>query len=131
MRQRIVTDRRGQLLPLEAGSDVPFPIERIYFLFGAEPGAERGFHAHRTLQQRLFCVSGSCTITLDDGRERRDVDLETPDVALQIGPMIWRELRDFSADCVVVTLASARYCEADYIRDHDQFLAEISEHGRR
>lgn len=120
----VVTDARGHLLPIEAGRDVPFAIERVYFLYGTSAGSERGFHAHRTLHQQVFCAAGSCTVILDDGRERLPVILDTPDQSLHIGPMIWRELRDFSKDCFLVTLASAPYRESDYIRDRDRFLAE-------
>jgi dTDP-4-dehydrorhamnose 3,5-epimerase-like enzyme len=124
-RHPVVTDARGHLLPIESGADVPFAIERVYLLYGAAPGVERGFHAHRALHQRTFCVSGSCTFVLDNGHQRRHVRLDSADIGLHMGPMIWREMRDFSPDCVLMTLASAPYNEDDYIRDYGEFLADI------
>lgn len=114
-------DARGSLIALEGGRDVPFDIARVYYIFGTQPGACRGFHAHRSLQQWAVCVSGTCTVVIDDGRERKSVVLDTPTRALEIGPMIWREMRDFSADALLLVLASAPYEEPDYIRDYDTF----------
>ena len=116
-------DARGSLVPIEAGVTVPFAIERVYTVFGTLPGVRRGFHAHRRLQQLVIAVHGGCTIVLDDGRERRRVPLNKPDLGLIIGPMIWREMEDFTADCVLMVLANAHYDEADYIRDYQLFVA--------
>ena len=128
-RHRALTDHRGSLLPVEAERDVPFAIARVYLLYSTAPRAERGFHSHRSLEQRAFCVSGSCTLIVDNGRERQEVRLDSPEIGLHIGSMIWREMRDFSPDCVLMVLASAHYDEADYIRDYDQFLAEVGGTG--
>lgn len=128
-RHRVITDDRGSLQPLEAVQDVPFVIARVYLLYSTAPAAERGFHSHRSLEQRAFCVSGSCTIIVDNGHEREEVRLDRPENGLHIGSMIWREMRDFSPDCVLMVLASEPYDEADYIRDYDQFLAEVGGKG--
>ena len=114
-------DVRGGLIALESGRQVPFPIERVYYLFGTADGAERGFHAHRALRQLAICVAGACTIRVDDGAERRDVRLDGPDKALFIGQMVWREMRDFTPGAVLMVLASSPYDEADYIRDYEEF----------
>lgn len=116
-------DDRGKLVALEGGTSVPFPIARIYYLFDNVPGTARGFHAHRALQQWLICVAGSCRLTLDDGTTRGSVTLDSAETALHIRPMIWRELHDFSPGAVVLVLADAPYDEADYVRDHAEFLA--------
>jgi dTDP-4-dehydrorhamnose 3,5-epimerase len=116
-------DERGSLVAIEGGSDIPFDIARVYWLFGTVADAQRGFHAHRALNQAVVCVSGSCSMILDDGNTRVEVPLGRPDEALHLPPMVWHEMRDFSADCVLVVLADAHYDEADYIRDYDQFLA--------
>jgi dTDP-4-dehydrorhamnose 3,5-epimerase-like enzyme len=118
-------DERGALVALEAGRQVPFAIERVYYLFATREGAERGFHAHRELRQLAICVAGSCVISVDDGASRRDVLLDSPDKALFIGGMLWREMRDFSPGAVLMVLASAPYDEADYIRDYDDFIAAL------
>lgn len=116
-------DERGSLIAVEGGRDVPFDIARVYYIFGTQPGVERGFHAHRALQQYAICLSGSCTVTVDNGSKRRDVALNRPDEMLHLGPMIWHEMRGFSPDCVLMVVADARYDEGDYIRDYNTFLA--------
>ena len=116
-------DDRGSLIALEGRSaQVPFDIARVYYVFATAVGIDRGFHAHHALRQLAIAVSGSCTMFLDDGRETREVRLDRPDLGLVIGPMVWREMRDFSADCVLLVLADAKYDEADYIRDYDMFI---------
>lgn len=118
-------DARGSLIALESSRNVPFDIARVYYIYGTQTGVPRGFHAHRALRQWAICVAGSCTLVIDDGRERQSVVLDTPSRALEIGPMIWREMRDFSPDAVLLVLASKAYEERDYIRDYETFLAEV------
>ena len=118
-------DDRGSLVAIEPGNLLPFPIRRAYYIFGTVPGVSRGFHAHRKLRQWAIAVSGSCTILLDDGRERVSVPLDRPDRALEIGAMVWREMHDFSPGAVLMVLADTVYDEADYIRDYDDFLAML------
>jgi dTDP-4-dehydrorhamnose 3,5-epimerase-like enzyme len=120
---QVLGDARGSLVAIEGGRDVPFDIARVYYIFGTQTGVERGFHAHRELNQYAVCVRGSCTVIVDNGTERRPVPMSEPDRALHLGPMIWHEMRDFSADCVLMVLADAPYDEEDYIRDYDQFVA--------
>lgn len=126
-RLRVRSDARGSLVAIEAEQEAPFGIERVYYLYGTPNGAERGFHAHRKLQQLAVAVSGSCTFMLDDGRERGEVRLDGPDVGLYIGAMVWREMREFSPDCIVLVLASERFDERDYIRDYGEFQLHV--HG--
>lgn len=116
-------DHRGSLIALEGGSaHVPFDIARVYYVFATAPGIARGLHAHHVLNQIAIAISGSCTMRFDDGREKREVRLDRPDIAVTIPPMVWHEMHDFSADCVLLVLADAPYDEADYIRDYDEFV---------
>lgn len=115
-------DERGSLVALEQGREVPFDIARAYYIFGTQAGVARGFHAHRNLQQLAVVVRGSCRMLLDDGEDRSWVALDRPDKALLIGAMVWREMHDFSEDCVLLVLADRAYDEADYIRRHEDFL---------
>lgn len=98
----------------------PFAVERVYFLTHTK--ADRGRHAHKDLRQLAFCPSGACTFVLDDGRERKEVRLEGHK-GLIIESMVWREMKDFTHDCVLTVMASAIYDESDYIRDYEEFLA--------
>jgi len=115
-------DERGTLIAIEGGIDLPFNIARVYYLVGSS-GAARGFHAHRALDQLMVCAAGSVRVIVDDGRRRQEVVLDRPDVGLHVGKMKWREMHDFSPDCVLLVLASAHHDEKDYIRDYRQFLA--------
>lgn len=115
-------DDRGSLVALEGKKTVPFAIQRVYYLFGTTSGVSRGFHAHKKLQQVAVCVTGRCRMVLDDGKEREEVWLDSPTEGLLIGNMIWREMHDFSPDCVLLVLASEHYDEADYIRSYEDFI---------
>jgi dTDP-4-dehydrorhamnose 3,5-epimerase-like enzyme len=116
-------DDRGSLIPIESGRTIPFEVRRVYTVFGTAPGVERGFHAHRALRQLVVPVSGACTMILDDGSQRVRLRLDRPDEGLLIGPLIWREMAEFTADCVLMVLADAHYDEVDYIRDYASFQA--------
>lgn len=115
-------DERGQLVALEEFKDIPFRIKRVYFMYDTAPGVVRGRHAHKVLQQILFCVHGSCKVLLDNGSERKVVPLEKPYEGLYVSNNMWREMYDFSPDAVLMVLASELYDESDYIRDYDEFL---------
>ena len=119
-------DERGSLVALEAEKTVPFPIKRVYYIFGTNAGVSRGFHAHKRLQQVALCITGKCRMILDDGRQRNEVWLDSPNKGLIIGDLVWREMHDFSEDCVLLVLASEHYDEADYIRDYDKFKNQVT-----
>ena len=120
-------DDRGQLVALEEQKEIPFPIKRVYYMYDTVEGVTRGKHAHKSLQQILICVHGSCKILLDDGREKEVVVLDQPNLGLYVSNVMWREMFDFSPDAVLMVLASELYDEADYIRDYDTFLAYIQD----
>jgi dTDP-4-dehydrorhamnose 3,5-epimerase-like enzyme len=119
-------DERGQLISLEENKNIPFAMKRVYYIFNTQPFVRRGLHAHKKLEQLLICTSGSCSILLDDGQNKQTTRLDAPHDALFIGSMIWREMYDFSADCVLMVVASDYYDEADYIRDYDVFLNKVA-----
>jgi hypothetical protein len=116
----------GSITPVEGGATIPFDIARVYYLYDVVGGASRGGHAHRQLEQLFVAAMGGFTVVLDDGRDRREVHLNRAYVGLYVPRMIWRELVDFSSGGVCVVLASLPYDEADYIRDHDEFVAAKS-----
>lgn len=119
-------DARGSLIALEKEHNVPFDIKRVYYIFDTTDGVRRGFHAHKNLKQLAICVKGSCKFLLDDGRDKNIYNLNEPTKGLYIEGLIWREMFDFSPDCVLMVLADAYYDEADYIRDYADFLAEVN-----
>lgn len=118
-------DERGSLVALEANETVPFEIKRVYYLFGTKNGVTRGLHAHLDLKQVLLCVTGSCKILLDDGVVRQSVLLDSPTKGLLVESLVWREMSEFSSDCVLLVLASHHYDETDYIRNYDDFKRGI------
>ena len=118
----ILGDERGSLIALEASKNIPFAIKRVYYIFGTKQDVARGFHAHKKLEQIAVCVSGRCRMVLDNGLTRESVWLDSPSKAIYIGSMLWHEMHDFSADCVLLVLASEYYDESDYIRNYEDFL---------
>ncbi|WP_270668059.1 sugar 3,4-ketoisomerase [Aeromonas sp. QDB12] len=119
-------DDRGSLIALEEGKNIPFPVKRVYYLFNTKEGVSRGFHAHKALKQVAIAVRGSCRFVLDDGKERVEVLLDNPAQGLLIESFMWREMHDFSDDCVLMVLADQLYDESDYIRNYDEFISLIS-----
>lgn len=117
-------DDRGSLIALEEGINIPFSVKRVYYLFNTKDGVRRGFHAHKTLKQVAIVVRGSCRFVLDDGNEKVEVLLDNPAKGLLIESFMWREMYDFTDDCVLMVLASDYYDENDYIRDYQLFLKE-------
>lgn len=118
-------DERGSLVAFETDRDVPFPINRVYYIFGTKEHVARGFHAHRKLKQVAVCVKGQCRMVLDDGQTREETLLNSPTKGLLIGDLVWREMHDFSHDCVLLVLASEHYDESDYIRDYEEFIKSV------
>ncbi|AHK15514.1 sugar 3,4-ketoisomerase [Thalassolituus oleivorans] len=117
-------DERGSLVAIEANKHIPFEVKRIYYIFGTQPGVSRGFHAHKNLQQLAVCVTGKCRMLLDDGITKESVWLDSPTKGLLIGNNVWREMHEFSDDCVLLVLASEYYDESDYIRVYSDFIRD-------
>ncbi|HEY8587609.1 MAG TPA: FdtA/QdtA family cupin domain-containing protein [Rhodanobacter sp.] len=120
-------DSRGMLIALEQDRNVPFAIRRVYYIFATKNGVHRGGHAHRHLHQLAVAVRGSVTFLLDDGSGPVEVVLDDPSQGLMLGRMVWRELYNFSDDCVLMVLADQLYDQSDYITDYADFLRAI--HG--
>ncbi len=127
---RKITDPRGNLTPVESFVDVPFQIERVYYLYDVPGGSDRGGHAHRELEQLIVAISGSFDVTLDDGFNREKFQLNRPYIGLMVTPMIWREIDNFSSASVCFVVASRTYDESDYFRRYEDFKsATIKAHS--
>ncbi|PHR59446.1 MAG: dTDP-6-deoxy-3,4-keto-hexulose isomerase [Arcobacter sp.] len=118
-------DDRGSLIALEENYNTPFAIKRVYYIFDTKAGIRRGYHAHLDLKQLAICVKGSCKFLLDDGERRETIELSTPNQGLLIEGLVWREMFDFSEDCVLMVLADEHYDEDDYIRDYKKFIEVV------
>ena len=117
-----VHNRSGNLTALEDRMHIPFDVKRLYYLYDVPGGAERGGHAHKGLQQLIVAASGCFDVVLDDGKNRKVVELNRPYYGLQVIPGIWRELINFSSGAICLVLASEKYDAEDYIRDYNEFL---------
>lgn len=124
-RMPLIHDMRGNLSFGEAKRHVPFDIHRYFLVFGV-PGKEvRGEHAHRTLHQLLVCVHGSLHCVVDDGTSREEHVLDEPNKGIHVPPMCWCIQYKYSADAILLVLASAPYDASDYIRDYSEFLKAV------
>lgn len=119
-----IANKYGSLVPIESKKDIPFEIKRIYYIKNVDREITRGYHSHRMLHQVLICINGSIKIRLKNPNEEEVVELNDASKGLYIGPMIWREMFDFSEDAVLLVLASEYYDENDYIRNYDFYLDE-------
>lgn len=111
----------GSLTAVECGKEIPFDVKRVYYIYDAPDGVRRGFHSHLNLHQILICVHGSVKILTKTPYEEQITELSQPNQGLYIGPMIWREMYDFSEGAVLLVLASELYDESDYIRDYSNY----------
>jgi hypothetical protein len=119
----LVDDLRGQLAAGEFLQHVPFQPQRFFVVFDV-PGKEvRGENAHRSCHQFLVCLRGRVSIVVDDGRSAAEIELTTPRLGLYLRPMVWAAQFKYSADAMLLVLASDHYDAADYIRDYDEFLS--------
>jgi dTDP-4-dehydrorhamnose 3,5-epimerase-like enzyme len=118
-------DDRGSLIALESKKEIPFSIKRVYYIFDTLQEVRRGYHAHKNLKQVCICVSGSCKFLLDNGKNKETILLDNKKKALYLEGLIWREMFDFSQDCVLMVLASEHYDESDYLRNYDEFIEAV------
>jgi dTDP-4-dehydrorhamnose 3,5-epimerase-like enzyme len=117
-----IHDPRGNLTFVESNNQIPFAIERVYYLYDVPGGSERGGHAHKDLHQLIIAMSGSFDVVLDDGKDKKRVHLNRSYSGLYVCPMIWRELDNFSSGAVCMVLASNKFAEDDYLRDYAEFM---------
>lgn len=122
---RTFTDSRGNLTIAEEGIEVPFKIQRVYWIHGVPEGEERGKHSNRVSSEYVIAVNGSVDITLEDTEGRRTYHLDSREKGLLIPPDTWDEIRNFSPDAVLLVLASHSYDESAYINSYEEFLQSI------
>jgi len=116
-----IHDRAGNITVLE-DRQMPFPLERIYYLYDVPGGSERGAHAHKEMHHLMIAASGSFDVILDDGVNKKIVGLNRPYYGLHIPPGIWVELTNFSSGAISLNIVSTKYDESDYIREYTEFL---------
>ena len=119
-------DERGNLVVAEGcGKDIPFDIKRVFYMYGSDATVVRGQHANRKTEFVLINVSGTSKVKVDNGFETDIIELNKPRMGLYIPTMMWKDMYDFSADSVLLCLASEHYDGTEYIRNYGDFLQEI------
>ncbi|HPO55891.1 MAG TPA: FdtA/QdtA family cupin domain-containing protein [Ignavibacteriaceae bacterium] len=116
-----IHNRAGNITIVENLKSIPFEIKRVYYLYDIPGGEARGGHAHKTLNQIIIAASGSFDVLLDDGINKKVINLNRPYIGLYVVPGLWRELLNFSSGSICMVLASEKYDESDYIRDYNNF----------
>ncbi len=124
-RLKQVTDIRGSLSVGEFPTDLPFAPKRYFIVFDVPSEQVRGEHAHRTCHQFLICLKGACSVMFDDGERRQEVRLDSRTIGIHIPPAVWAVQYKYSADAMLLVLASEPYEAADYLRNYDEFLAFV------
>lgn len=117
-----IHNRAGNITIIEGQKNIPFDLQRIYYLYDIPGGEGRGGHAHKELRQLIVAASGSFNVMLDDGNNKKIVTLNRPDFGILVVPGIWRELLEFSSGAICLVIASHKYNESDYIRNYTEFL---------
>ena len=115
-------DNNGQLFVFENLKTVPFEIKRVFYIANVKGNVIRGAHTNIKTQMYLTCIKGSCKFLLDDGSNKEVIELNNPEIGLYIGTYVWREMFDFSEDCILMVLASEFYDAHEYIRNYKDFL---------
>jgi len=118
----LAIDLRGSLSVGEIGQQIPFEVLRYFLVFDVPSAETRGEHAHRECHQFLVYVAGEVAVVADDGSKRQEFILDRPNLGIHLPPMTWGVQYTYSANAVLLVLASHHYSAADYIRDYDEFL---------
>lgn len=122
---KYIVDMRGDLSVGEFSKEIPFEPKRYFLIFNVPSQKTRGEHAHHKCHQFLICVKGSCSVVADDGKQRREVELNQPNIGIYLPPLTWGVQYKYSADAVLLVFASHHYEADDYIRNYDDFLAIV------
>lgn len=118
-------DERGKLVVIEGNQDIPFEIKRVFYIYGSDDTVIRGQHANKESEFLLINVSGESKVYIDDGNENFIVELNKPMMGVYIPKMVWKNMYDFSADSVLLVLASTHYDGKEYIRNYEEYLKEV------
>jgi len=115
-------NKQSNNITIENKMDIPFDVKRIYYLFDVKNSSIRGEHAHKDLFQVIFGLNQGLKIKIDDGQNKKIINLNNSNQGLLIVPGIWRSLTEFFPESICLVLASELYSEEDYIRDYNEFL---------
>lgn len=120
-------DERGNLVVVEGGGvDIPFEVKRVFYIYGSDSEVIRGRHANRKSEFVMINVSGKSKVRVDNGHEQQIIELDRPRMGLYLSTMVWKDMYEFSADSVLLVLASEHYDAEEYIRDYNDYIKEIT-----
>ena len=120
-------DERGNLVVIEGeGMDIPFDIKRVFYIYGSDATVVRGQHANRESEFLMVNVGGTSRVKIDNGHETKIIELNRPGMGLYLAPMVWKDMYDFSPDSILLVLSSRHYDPQEYIRNYEDYLAEVS-----
>ena len=120
-------DPRGHFVVAESNKEVPFLIQRIFYIYGTKDGVVRGQHANRESEFMLINLQGSVKIVIDDGRQKDTVILNKAHQGVYLDKMVWKDMCEFSSDSILLVLSSMSYDASEYIRDYDEFVREVND----
>ena len=118
-------DERGKLVVVEGDKDIPFKIERVFYIYGSDSEVIRGQHANRESEFVLINVGGTSKVRIDNGHTEAIIELNKPMMGLYIPTMVWKDMYDFSEDSILLVLASTHYNGQEYIRDYEEYKKEM------
>jgi len=125
--KHIIDENDGVLSIAEQKKEIPFEIKRVYYIYELlNKNSSRGFHAHKKLEQVIFCLNGNFKLMVDDGTNKKCILLNNANQGIFIGNELWHTMSDFSKNCIILVLASDYYDESDYIRDYNEFIRYIN-----
>lgn len=119
-------DPRGNLSFIEEFKQVPFKIERTYWIYDVPGGQVRGGHAFKEQQELIVALSGSFDIVVDDGKVKKTFSLNRSYYGLLVPAGLWRQMQNFSTNSLALVLSSTPFNEDDYIRDYEEFKTYIA-----
>lgn len=119
-------DERGKLVVVEGTKDIPFAIQRVFYIYGSDCSVVRGQHANRKSEFVLINVAGKSKVKIDDGNRQKVVELNRPMMGIYIPQMVWKDMYDFSEDSVLLCLASTHYDGTEYIRNYEEYVSEMN-----
>jgi hypothetical protein len=117
-----IHSRQGNITPVENNVNIPFDVKRIYYLYDIPGGESRGAHGHKNLESLIIALSGSFDVTIEDGINKKTVQLNRPYLGLNVKPGMWRDISNFSSGAICLVLASDKYEVEDYFRDYSEYL---------
>ena len=118
-------DERGKLVVVEGSQDIPFKIERVFYIYGSDSEVVRGQHANRESEFVLINVGGTSKVRIDNGHSEAIIELNKPMMGLYIPTMVWKDMYDFSEDSILLVLASTHYNGKEYVRDYEEYKKEM------